>query len=176
MSIFNFSLFCRECQWLSKTRKCGFLLIEAIIGLFLVVLLSTSITYWHINIIHQQLYIIKRIKALNLACSLLERARAFKKIPSKLNSQDKHIRQRQTQKAQIWDKLDKQVLNSKPKDILLEDRQSVSKDTEFVIEWQIKPVIQNFYHVTINVSWPDPSQTAESKLATISLETGVFLE
>lgn len=79
-----------------KNIKSGFLLIEAIIALFLLSSLSLSLALWYNHIVNLNYYNYTKIKALSLALSSLEKYNGDININTKENSYKKDIYQVKT--------------------------------------------------------------------------------
>ena len=86
MSIFNFTFISvqSQCLPISSTRSKlqGFLLLEALVSLLILMIVSTALSSWYISLIDQQKQAFNRLKAVTIASSLLESVLAYKKIPA----------------------------------------------------------------------------------------------
>ena len=65
------------------SSKRGFLLLEVCLGIFLSVLISSTLAYWHMKILNANQHLTKRSQALCLARSLIEAFKVTHKVPKK---------------------------------------------------------------------------------------------
>ncbi len=85
MSIFNFNSYSSQSQMIN-----GFLLLEISLTLSIMMILSACICTWFNKIHEEHIFLDKEIKALNLACNIIECYRSNKNLDKDLYK-DSHV-------------------------------------------------------------------------------------